>query len=315
MNSTMETAGALLDLTTKVRERVSRHVDGYQRVQAQLGDSVASWAYADKGIGPGLRAPCASAGLLAKWRPDEGDWCRVIIGVQGTGKSVAAARYVADRGGLLVSATSADGWGYGGGLDLARARDARWLLIDDFGETKTKPGIGNIGTLIVDRYAARARCFTVITTALSQADIQERYGDNVMDRLRPHMYGPFARETKSRRATAAPVLTGFHRESEIAWYARQVEHAAHGVLHDKAAINEAITRFAELTGIDLEGETIATTIAAEKQRREEMEREGAEFIALMDVKRQEAALRLVPPRREDHDELLAWIDGVGEVDG
>jgi hypothetical protein len=311
--NTIEIASALLSLTEQSRERASKHVDGFNRIRAQLGDSVATWAYADRGIGPGLRAPCLTGSLLRSWHPDGGDWARVVIGLQGTGKSVAAARYVADRGGMLISATAADGWGYGGGLELAKAKDARWLLIDDFGESKTRPGDGNLGTLIVDRYAARARCFTVITTALSVEDIQRRYGDNVADRLRPHMFALFARETESRRAAVPPIMTGFHRESEIAWYARQVEHAAHGVLHDKAAISEAITRFAELTGLDLEGEAIATTIAAEKQRREEMEREGAEFIALMDVRRQEAALRLVPPRRDDHDELLAWIDSVGET--
>jgi hypothetical protein len=310
MASTIEIAGALLTLTERERSRAQRHAYGYQRVEAQLGEGVAMWAYADKGIGPGLRAPCGTSHDLARWKPDPGDWCRVYIGPQGIGKSVACARYVGDRGGLMVSATASDGWGFGGGHSLATATSAALLLIDDFGESKTRPGDANLGTLIVDRYAMRLP--TIITTALSLDDIQRRYGDNVISRIRLHAVQLHTRETVDRRGIVAPVLTGFHRESEIAWYARQVEHAAHGVLHDKAAINDAITRFAELTGIDLDGESIATTIAAEKQRREEMEREGAEFIALMDARRQEAALRLVPPRREDHDELMAWVDSMGD---
>jgi hypothetical protein len=310
MPNTLEIAAALLSLTKPARERAAKYVAGFNRVQAQLGEGVATWAYADKGDGPGLRGPSAAAATLARWDANAGDWCRVLVGVQGTGKSVAAARYVGDRGGLMVSATDADTWGFGGGRHLIAATEAPLLLIDDLGESRTRPGDGNLGTLIAERYARRLRL--VITTVLTPAQIAARFGDNIADRLRPHIVELFARETASRRSAIPPVLTGFHRESEIAWYARQVEHAAHGVLHDRAAINEAITRFAELTGIDLDGEAMATTIAAEKQRREEMEREGAEFIALMDVKRQEAALRLVPPRREDHDELLAWIDSMGD---
>jgi hypothetical protein len=315
MPSTIEIASALLSLIKPERERAVMHVHGYNRVEAQLGEGVAMWAYADKGVGPGLRAACCTAHELARWEPTAGDWCRVFAGKQGTGKTLAAARYVGDRGGFMLSATDADTWGYGGGRALADASEADLLLIDDLGENKTRPGDGSLATLIAKCYARRGRCRLVITTVLTPEQIEQRYGDNVASRIQPHMVQLFARETVDRRSACAPVLTGFHRESEIAWYARQVEHAAHGALHDRAAINEAITRFAELTGIDLEGEAMATTIAAEKQRREEMEREGAEFIALMDVRRQEAALRLVPPRREDHDELLAWIDSVGEVDG
>jgi hypothetical protein len=305
MTSTTATAAALLTLTKHKRERAAGHVASFKRIQSQLGDDVAAWAYADKGIGPGLRAPCATATELAKWDPSAGDWCRVISGSQGTGKSVTAARYVAEHGGMMVSAVSADAWGFGGGRPLLAAMEAPWLLIDDLGESKTRPGDGNLGTLIAERYAKRSRCYLVITTVLTPEQIEQRYGENVSSRLRPHIIQLFARETADRRGTTPPVLTGFNREMEIAWYGERVEYAAAGVL-ELGAATEAITRLAEVTGVDLAGEKMNAALAGEAERQETLARLGSATIAALGA----PVLRLVPPHDPRGDDLLEWIDSL-----
>lgn len=301
-------ASALLGITAKARARARRNVAGFKRIQAQLGDTVAEWAYADKGIGPGLRAPCATAHELAKWSPNAGDWCRVIIGIQGSGKSVAAARYVADRGGSMVSATAVDGWGFGGGSTLAQAVDRRWFLIDDLGESKTRPGDGNVATLISDRYARRSRAFLVITTALTFEEIQRRYGDNLASRLKPHVVELFLREQVDRRGAIPPVMSGFNREMEVAWYGQQVEYAAAGVLGGDAA-TDAINRLALAAGVDLDGSGMAAALASNAERLAEIDRMAAGFLSTMAsaaAVRSESALA--------HDaELDAWIDSMTEA--
>jgi hypothetical protein len=302
-------ASALLALTASKRARASMHVASFKRIQSQLGDSVAAWAYADKGIGPGLRAPCATGSMLYNWKPNAGDWCRVAVGLQGTGKSVAAARYVAERGGMLVAATAADNWGFGGGAELVKAKEAPWLLIDDFGETKTRPGDGNLGTLIVDRYARRARCFTVITMAMSAEDLQARYGDNVYDRLRPHIYGFFKRETESLRSADPPIMSGYHRETQIEWSGRKVEHAAHGII-DGADALDAMAMLADVCDIDLHGEAIATEIARRAAEVASMEAMATELLATLAAAAARPVLSVVPQR----DDVDAWLDSMDPAD-
>lgn len=306
--SIIETASALLSITKDTRERAAKHVVAFKRIKAQLGDGVAMWAYADKGNGPGLRGPCLTGSELAKWKPSHGNWCIVLAGVQGTGKSITAARYVAERGGLLVSATDADKWGFGGGRRLTEAVDAQWLLLDDMGESRTTPGTANICTLIADRYAYRRR--TVITTVLTPDEIAARFGDNVGDRLRPHVVELFDRETASRRSDVAPILTGFQREAEIHQWAERVRLVAHGVEHDHERAQEAVARLADLTGVDLQGEPVAAAVKAQAEHRSEMERMAADFLAELDATIKASEQRITSEREERSANAMAWIDSL-----
>lgn len=303
MMTTTDLAHALLSLTEATWKRARSHVCGYQRVRAQLGEHVASWAYSDKGIGPGLRGPCETATELAKWKPTPGDWCRVFIGKQGTGKSVSAARYVADRGGMLISAPGADSWGFGGGETLVTASKVEWLLIDDLGESKTRPGDGNIATLITNRYANAAR--TVITTVMLPEDIGRRFGDNVLSRVRPHIVKLNLRETEDRRSNVTPIMSLFQRESEIAWYSERVDLVCSGILTGADA-RASVERFAELTGTALDGDAVAAAVQAARARRTSMEQMAADFLADLDTK---PRISVATPRADDDlDEWLAKLE-------
>lgn len=118
------------------------------------------------------------------------EWALVIAGGTGTGKTLAAAWFVANLGAHMnpkwVSAP-----------DLARVRrdrdaedpvdeaiKARALVIDDVGtEHASDSGwaTGQIARVIESRYADGAP--TLITTNLDRADFKGRYGERVNDRL------------------------------------------------------------------------------------------------------------------------------------
>ena len=66
---------------------------------------------------------------------------------------------------------------------VARAKTAKWLMLDDFGQARkaTEPALDALDDVIMHRYAARAPM--VITTNLRPEQIAERRGERVWSRM------------------------------------------------------------------------------------------------------------------------------------
>jgi len=301
-------ATALLRLADRATSRARRHVNGHAAISRSLGDLVAAWAYADKGSEPGQRARCEAQAKLESWRSDLGAWALVLAGLPGTGKTISAARYVADRGGLMISASSADGWGFGGGPGLRRAQSATLLLIDDLGCEETVPGIANVQQLLGTRAARGAP--TVVTTMLllhgPGNTIQGRYGDHVESRLRPHFRLLAKRDRDDRRSDCAPATAGIASERRILAAERRVRQAAARALLGTEA-DEAIERLAELVGVT--SAQLDDAQAREISCGEEIDRMAETTIADLEA----SVVRASEEAAHAEAEALAWLDALADL--
>ena len=129
----------------------------------------------------------------------------ILKGPNGTGKSSAACRYLANRSRVIISRNGIiekiDAWDDGIYLrapDCARIADleedrlekiwgARTLVIDDLGEEAElgDKAIGRLRAILTRRDdAITPKTRTVITTNLTREEIASRYGKRVFDRLR-----------------------------------------------------------------------------------------------------------------------------------
>lgn len=118
----------------------------------------------------------------------------VLTGAPGTGKTLAAARWlVRHAGGRYVLASEFSRamcqaeWSKRAN-DLYDARErfrlASALVIDDAGENETPEKSAHLAELMRTRYDERRA--TVVTTNLGNKDFAERYGERVMTRLAEH---------------------------------------------------------------------------------------------------------------------------------
>ena len=295
----------LAEASAKVA-KARRSASGYTSVAASLGENIARWAYADKDTGAGMpghkRSLEAERALLA-WRPSRSRWCIVLSGPTGLGKTIAAARYVADRGGAMLAATEADRWGYGGRVEMFAAETDPWLLVDDLGDEKTKPGAGNLETLLCAReYAGRP---TLITTTMSPGAMLER-SDHLASRLRSHFRVLAVPKRSDRRTDVAPFNRGIDKQFAIADLADTVRMVAAGTLdpeHDGGAVEQ----LAEKVGIDLTCAKFRAAVLATRERQ-----------AALEVEAERAAERFaerfatVREQNEQGREALAWLDEVSE---
>lgn len=305
MTSQLVHARALLEAGAVKLERTRRHVNGYRAIASSLGDNVARWAYADCGDElDGHRIPSDSERALTKWRPSPADWCIVLSGPTGRGKTIAAARYVADRGGVMIRATDADRWGFGGGERLRELEHVRLLLIDDIGDEKTKPGVDNLSTLISNRGAAGRT--VVATTTWSPDDVKAR-GDHFTSRLRPH-FRPVGLTEPDRRSKIAPLQRGIMRAFEVVGWEPRLRMVADGTLVGVDAAT-VLGKAAELLGIDLTGQRFADAVAAERARVERVEALALEAVELLEQMCEATTRRLGDPAiPEVDDAALTWLD-------
>lgn len=118
----------------------------------------------------------------------------ILTGQPGTGKTLAAARWlVRHPGGRYVAAAK-----FAAGMVAAkwskrqgeiyeaseRYRVAMALVLDDAGENETAEESAHIAELLRHRYDERLP--TVVTTNLSSTDFATRYGDRIMSRIAEH---------------------------------------------------------------------------------------------------------------------------------
>lgn len=260
-----DTAATLIRLAQPKIRTAKIHTRGFRRVAEALGERVARWAYADLGDALGHRSMSHAETALRAWGPTIDDWCLALSGITGIGKTIAAARFVAERGGMLISAHEADDWGFGGGDALVEATEAEWLLIDDVGDEKTQVGAANLESLIAarDRHGAR----TVVTTTLTPALVSER-GDHFASRLRP--YFVVLSDTRDRRSKSPPFLRGISRQFELVQLAPEVQLISQGSGDGDRA--ETVRRFAKLAGVDLDGEDFALACETDRERVTEVDR-------------------------------------------
>lgn len=307
-------AEALLDMCAPRISAAATAVRGYTLIAESLGPGVAGWAYADLGEGEGHRRPCESARAIESWRPSSTAWALVLAGIPGTGKTITAARHVAERGGLLLQGPTADRWGYGGGVTMIRAESSRWILIDDLGDEKTKPGTDNLTTLLTRR-AARGWP-TLITTMLPLSlpaakddggeTIAKRYGDHVASRLRAGYRRLYRRDREDIRADVRPSLIGYSRAARLDAAARRLRSVADaGVLGCEA--EALLERFAEIAGVNMSGADFAAAV----ERRTTETRRKAELAerALLELQAREAKATT-----DATADALAWLDSLPELE-
>jgi hypothetical protein len=179
MNALQVQAQTLLDLIRpKSQDAFERKVNGYHRIVSQLGGLTARWAYASN------RMPTQSSAILKSWegRPH----MLTIQGPVGSGKSATAARFIAEREGLMIRAGQIDRWTFvgtdGDNPGFAEAKNARWLLIDDMGmERAGSRGEEHLTEVLCAR--ADAGRPTIVTTMLSPEDAKARYPEQLFSRL------------------------------------------------------------------------------------------------------------------------------------
>lgn len=293
-------ARALMAIAGAKIEKASRHVAGFEAIKAGLGITAARWAYADRGTTlDGHRVVSASEKALAAWRPSASDWAIVLSGNTGSGKTIAAARYVAELGGLLLTATEADTWGFGGGRLLRAATRATWALVDDIGTERTAPGVANLTTLVTDR--SRAGLRTVFTTNLSLDQFLTVRGDHLTSRLRPHFRSLAAGREPDRRSTVEPLMRGLTKQVEIHRAAAAVRMIADGMREQGDA---ALAELARLTGVDLDGDAFASRLEHEEAEADKI----ADLMAEASLAFERLVSSTVEPLTQADEDALAWLD-------
>lgn len=115
------------------------------------------------------------------------EWCLLLSGPPGVGKTVAAA-YAAMREGGILRWLTASKLMRVPQYDQAAWSELEWadlVVLDDLGtEFQDKSGAMQlrVDSLIDDRYSRESRL--VITTNLNTAEFKSRYGERVADRIR-----------------------------------------------------------------------------------------------------------------------------------
>ena len=299
-------ARALLAMSATTVTRATVHAEAFTRIGAAMGPATALWAYANTGTQPGHRRPCDPKRVLDAWTPTTSDWCRVISGTPGSGKTITSSRYVAERGGLLVNAEHADSWGWDGGKVLRTTKAAAWVLIDDLGDEKTGQGLSNIQALISHRCARGSATVCTTTLALDgDESILSRYGDHTLSRLRAHYHSPDRLED-DLRSTITPVTSGIEREILIARGAASIREIAAGRWVQDAS--DMVTTFAGLLRIDMAGEAFAAEVGsaeADMMTNEQMDEMAEAFYRKISG----TADHRTEAQRAADDDLLAWVDG------
>jgi hypothetical protein len=165
---------------------------------------------------------------------------------------------------VLLSATVADGWGFGGGDGLRLAQRAAWLLVDDVGDEKTQVGTANLATLIADRAATGRR--TICTTTLSPKQMSER-GDHLASRLAPYFH---VFDGEDLRTKISPSLRFVGRQFEVVNLTPRMQLLARGVSRAGPDEEALIEHFAKLAGVDMESQAFTDAVAAEQVRSDEI---------------------------------------------
>jgi len=121
---------------------------------------------------------------------DSGDLLTIVLyGPTGSGKSVAAARWLCfnenagEDSTLWLPAPKLDSipiWG----PELGRAKAVDALVIDDLGYEKSKKGIDSAEAIIWDRHHNERP--TVITTNLTSEEAEDRYNQRTIKRINQH---------------------------------------------------------------------------------------------------------------------------------
>lgn len=109
------------------------------------------------------------------------DWCLVLAGPAGTGKTVGAGSALLSHTGLWLNARALCNVE----TEVGPYEAARLLILDDVGTEYAGANgysVARVTSLIEARYEADAR--TIVTTNLSPKAFADRYGDRVADRLR-----------------------------------------------------------------------------------------------------------------------------------
>jgi hypothetical protein len=305
-------AEALLRLTVADRARAATHVAGYDIVSKHLGPCVAAWAYADRGTEPGQRDRSHSEGVIKAWDSRPQDWACVVSQRTGAGKTIAAARYVGDRGGTILRAAEADGWGFNALPQIGRYAAADLLLVDDIGLEETSTGRGHIAAIFTLRAARWARTLATTTLLITgkTGSILALYGEPIESRLRGHFHNLSKYPEPDRRSLVRPVLTGFSREEELDYVARSVRYTAAGlVAEDLAAVD--VARFAVLARVDMASESFQAMVTTVERERDERASAAAEMLAMFGGR---GVIELDAGRSDHGDELLGWVDSYGEAE-
>lgn len=133
----------------------------------------------------GRRAFVKRVDEVQAWMDDETQWCLVLHGPAGTGKTAVAAALVAEAGigarpGFLTAGSYVDrlrdtpSWGL---------TNVRFLVLDDLGsEYATYFSNSCIDALVAEMYQAQ-KARLVLTTNMSTDHIAEAYSERMRDRL------------------------------------------------------------------------------------------------------------------------------------
>ncbi len=310
MASATVKAAAVLRLTAKIRERATRHVSGFEKVTAALGPRIACWAYADRGKDPGQRLPSLSEKAIAEWDKRTEDWACVLSNRTGAGKTIAAARYVADRGGMILRAAETDGWGFNAQPQIMRYAGSDLLMVDDMGLEQNSSASGHIAAITALRSARWAKTVYTTTLALTgeTGSILALYGEATASRLRAHHHNLANRGEPDRRGIVMPVMVGFIREQQIAHFAESVRHVAAGLVGEDFGLAE-VERFAMFAGIDLASKEMREMEAQVDAEWHERTAAASDLLAALSG----SAVAHVQAYRREHpedDDLVGWVDAV-----
>lgn len=299
-------AEAALRLTTKIRERATRHVTGFEKVTAALGSRIACWAYADRGKEPGQRLPSLSERAIAEWDKRPEDWACVLSNRTGSGKTIAAARYVADRGGLILRAAETDGWGFNAQSQIMHYAAADLLMVDDMGLEQNISASGHIAAITALRSSRWAKTVYTTTLALTGAtgSILALYGEATESRLRAHHHNLASRGEPDRRGKLMPVMAGFINEQQIAHFAESVRYVAAGLIEEEFGLAE-VERFAMFAGLKLDSQEMRDTVAVIEQEWSERSADAARLLAALAGP---GVIGVDAYRREhpEDDDLVGW---------
>lgn len=253
-------AKILLRLAATQVNRARDTASAYGAIERVFGEGLAKWAFADlapTGQEKGHRVVSQAERVLDEWDPSPFDWIRVLSGPTGVGKTAAAARYVAERGGMLLPAAEADTWGYSGGDGLARAKTAKVLLVDDYGDEKFPTGSRWLATVL----SSRRDQTTVVTTTLSPEQLLAR-GDHLASRLQSGFV--VIEETLDRRTDKTPpFVRGLSRHMQIHQLAKTVDLISRSIEVEDAA--GSIAALAKLVRVDLGSSEFREAVAARER--------------------------------------------------
>jgi hypothetical protein len=311
MTSVAIKAEALMRLTVRQRERAAKNNAGYDLIHARLGRTVADWAYADKPAKgaapkPGQRCESAAQRAVDAWARRPHDWALVLSDQTGRGKTIAAARYVADGGGTILRAAECDGWGFNAPAQVQHYGSVGLLMIDDLGQEQNPTARTHLAAIMSDRAHRRARFIATTSLKLTglTGSILALYGEPIESRLREHYVNLARHNEPDRRSKLMPEMTGFFREEQIDYFSKSIRYIAAGLVQDDTGARE-VDRFAALVKVDLGGAEFLAMVATIERERAERSADAADLLARL------AGPGVTMVAEVDAD-LIGWVDAMDE---